>query len=154
MDALEQLLATKEIETLITRCCQLCDDEDWAAFATLWTDDAEFGVEDGPTYSGKETMLGFVTTCLTPGYVGKHICSGTVVDFDPDGETARAKTDVLWIAANFENTILSRYNDTFVKQDGRWLFRRRYETPTTFVPGPPQMSAELAEGFESTTRPA
>ena len=77
MDAVEQLLATKEIETLITRCCQLCDDEDWTTFATLWTDDAEFGVEDGPTFAGKETMLEFVTTCLTPGYVGKHICSGT-----------------------------------------------------------------------------
>jgi hypothetical protein len=97
-------------------------------------------------------VVEFVVTGLPDDYVGKHICSRTLVDFGPDGTTAEARTDVVWIAANFENTIVSRYNDTLVKRDGRWLFRRRYETPLTYVAGPPPMSDVLEAACETTMK--
>lgn len=152
MDAVERLVAIQEIEELITRCCMLCDDRDWVTFATLWTEDAEFGFEGSSTFQGRQTVVDFVVTGLPDDYVGKHICSRSLIDLGPDGATAEAKTDVVWIAANFENTIVSRYNDSLVKRDGRWLFRRRYETPLTFVAGPPPMSAALESACETTVR--
>jgi hypothetical protein len=74
----------------------------------------------------------------------------SLIEIGPDGTTATAKTDVVWISQNFENTIVARYNDTLVKQDGRWLFLRREETTVTYKPGPPPMS-ETAMAVSSST---
>jgi hypothetical protein len=49
--------------------------------------------------------------------------------------TATAQTDVLWIAQNFENSIIGRYDDTFVKRDGRWLFARREDRDAHHLEG-------------------
>jgi uncharacterized protein (TIGR02246 family) len=139
VDAIETLVATKEIEDLITRYCLAFDDQDWDAFRALWTDDAAFVVGD-LAFEGRDTMLDFLTTCLPEGYVSKHMCSRSLIEIEPDGATAHSLTDVVWIAANFENTIVGRYVDTIVKQDGRWLFKRREETPVPYRDGPPPMS--------------
>lgn len=138
MDTLERLVAIKEIEDLITRYCFTFDEQDWDAFSDLWTEDAAFVVGD-MAFEGRDTMLAFLIGCLPEGYISKHLCGRSLIEFDSD-TTARARTDVVWIAANFENTIVGRYNDTIVKQDGRWLFQRRDETPVEYRPGPPPMS--------------
>ena len=151
MDAIERLVATREIEDLITRYCHTFDEQNWDEFATLWTEDASFAVED-MAFEGKQTMLDFLTSCLPEGYVSKHFCARSLIEFEPDGLTAHAETDVVWIAANFENTIVGRYVDTIVKQDGRWLFKRRSETPVQYVPGPPPMSDTANAVSGSTMR--
>ena len=139
MDALERLVETKEIENLITRYCFLFDEQDWAGFAELWTEDAAFVVGE-MSFEGRDTMIDFLRSCLPEGYVSKHMCSRSLIEIADDGATAHALTDVVWIAANFENTIVGRYVDTIVKQDGRWRFQRREETPVPYRPGPPPMS--------------
>ena len=138
MEALERLLATKEIEDLISRYCISFDDQDWGTFAGLWTEDAAFVVGD-MAFEGRDTMLEFLTTCLPEGYVSKHMISRPLVEFESETR-ARARTDVVWIAANFENTIVGRYVDTIVKQEGRWLFQRREEEPVPYRDEPPPMS--------------
>ena len=138
MDAVEQLLAAREIEDLISRYCIAFDDQDWETFADLWAEDAAFVVGD-TAFEGRETMLEFLTTCLPEGYASKHMISRPLVELESDTR-ARARTDVVWIAANFENTIVARYVDTFVKLDGRWLFQRREEEPMPFRDEPPPMS--------------
>ena len=92
MNALDRLLAIQEIEELITRCCMLSDDRDWATLATLWTDDAEFGFEGGEPLRGKQAVVEFVTTGLPHDYVGKHLCSRSLVELAPDGASAEVKT--------------------------------------------------------------
>jgi uncharacterized protein (TIGR02246 family) len=138
VDAVEQLLAAREIEDLISRYCIAFDDQDWETFAGLWTEDAAFVVGD-TAFEGRTTMLEFLTTCLPEGYASKHMISRPLVELESDTR-ARARTDVVWIAANFENTIVARYVDTFVKQDGRWLFQRREEEPMRYRNEPPPMS--------------
>jgi hypothetical protein len=149
MDALERLVAVNEISDLIGRYCMLFDDEDWAGLNDLWTDDAAFAVDD-QAFEGREVLMDFLSHCLPPGYTTKHMISRPLVELDDDGTTATARTDVVWIAANFENTIVGRYNDQLVKTDSGWKFRRRVETPVQFVPGPPPMS-DLANGVSGTT---
>jgi uncharacterized protein (TIGR02246 family) len=152
VDALERLVAIKEIEDLITRYALAFDEQDWSTFATLWTEDAAFVVEGSVAFEGRERMLDFLTTCLPEGYVSKHLNARSLIELGPDGTTAEAKTDVVWIAANFENTIVARYNDTLVKEDGRWLFKRRSETPVKYVAGPPPMSGQAVSASEATMR--
>jgi len=138
MDALERLIAAREVEDLISLYCISFDDQDWETFSGLWTEDAAFVVGD-MAFEGRGPMLEFLTTCLPDGYASKHMISRPLIEFLSDVE-ARARTDVVWIAANFENTIVARYVDTIVKQDGRWLFRRRDEEPVPYRDEPPPMS--------------
>jgi uncharacterized protein (TIGR02246 family) len=139
MDALERLTARQEIADVIARYAIAYDDHDWEAFGELWTTDAAF-VVNGAAFEGLPVMLRFLTTCLPDDYYGKHICAPSLIELGPDGTTATAQTDVLWIAQNFENSIIGRYDDTFVKRDGRWLFARREETSIPHRGGPPPYS--------------
>ena len=149
MDALARLVAIQEISDLIGRYCMLFDDEDWAGLDELWTDDAAFVVED-QAFEGRSVLMRFLSTCLPSGYRTKHMISRPVVVLADDGTTATARTDVVWIAANFENTILGRYEDELVHDDRGWLFARRVEHPVQYIPGPPPMS-DAANGVSGPT---
>ena len=149
MNELERLTAAREIEDLISRYCIAFDAQDWETFAGLWTADAAFVVGE-MAFEGRQAMLEFLTTCLPAGYPGKHMISRPLVEFESD-TSARARTDVVWIAANFENTIVARYLDTIVKQDGVWLFQRREEEPVPYRDEPPPMS-DTALAVSSPTR--
>ena len=87
---------------MIGRYCMLFDDQDWDRLAELWTDDSTFVIRD-----------------IAP----------PVIDLAEDGLTATARTDVVWISGNFQNTIVARCHDDLVHHDGRWRFRRRLEVP-------------------------
>ena len=152
MAGLERLMAIQEIRDLIARYAIHYDDKDWAAFATLWTEDAAF-VANGSAFEGRGPMLDFLTTCLPDDYAGKHMNSQSLIEIAQDGETATARTDVVWISQDFENRIVGRYDDVLVKQDGRWLFSRRVESTVPFTPGPPPMSDTAMSVSEPTMRP-
>src|SRR5262249_37400020 len=147
---LERLLAAREIEDLISRYCISFDDQDWETFGGLWTEDAAFVVGE-MGFEGREPMLEFLSTCLPEGYVSKHMISRPLIEFESDRK-ARASPDVVWIAANFENTIVGCYVDTIVKQDGRWLFQRREEEPVPYRDEPPPMSDAAVQVSSPTMR--
>jgi uncharacterized protein (TIGR02246 family) len=149
MSTVDRLQSIEEIRALIATYAISFDDHDWDRFGTLWTEDAAF-VVDGQAFEGRETMLEFLTTCLPDDYGGKHMNSPSLIELAPDGESATADTDVVWIPQNFENAIVARYHDTLVRRDGRWLFARREETPLQYRPGPPPMS-DTAVGVSGAT---
>ena len=135
----DRLIALEQIRALIATYAISYDDHDWERFGQLWTEDAAFVVGD-QAFEGRETMLEFLTTCLPDDYGGKHMNSPPLIELAPDGESATADTDVVWIPQNFENAIVARYRDTFARRDGRWRFARRDELPLQYKPGPPPMS--------------
>jgi ketosteroid isomerase-like protein len=149
MEPLERLISVNEISDLIGRYCMLFDDEDWDGLGELWTEDAAFVVDD-VAFEGRAAVMAFLSTCLPAGYRSKHMISRPVVDVAADGASARARTDVVWIAANFENTIVGRYEDELVCGADGWRFSRRVERPVGFVPGPPPMS-NVATGVSAAT---
>lgn len=151
MDPLDRLVAVQEISDLIGRYCMLFDDEDWDALAQLWTHDAAFVVDD-QAFAGRGRLMEFLSTCLPPGYRTKHMIARPLVELAPDGATARARTDVVWIAANFENTILGRYEDELVREPQGWRFRRRVERPVQYVAGPVPMSSDANRVSGATMR--
>jgi hypothetical protein len=153
MDPLQRVLAYHEIGDVIGRYCMLFDDQDWDGLGELWTDDASFEVED-KIFAPRDVLLEFLSTCLPPGFQSKHMIAPPVIDLAGDGLSAKARTDVVWISGNFQNTIVARYHDDLVQQDGQWRFRRRLEIPMPYTPGPPPMS-ETATGVSGATmRPA
>jgi len=139
LSPVDRLIARGEISDLIVTYCLAFDDQNWEEFAELWTDNASFIVENH-AFEGKQTVLDFLMNCLPEGYVSKHMISQSLIELADDGLSARCRTDVVWIAANFENAIVGRYNDEVVKLDGRWKFRKRQETPVPYREGPTPMS--------------
>jgi uncharacterized protein (TIGR02246 family) len=140
-DVLQQLVDREAIRDLLARYPQAFDDRDWDGWARLWTEDVEW-IVDGTPIVGLEAVREFMVGCLPHDYASKHLCGNPVIELGDDGVTAHARTDVVWIAANYENTIVARYVDDLVKRDGRWLIARRDEVVVPRVPGPPPMSSE------------
>jgi uncharacterized protein (TIGR02246 family) len=151
MDVLEELVAKEAIRDLLARYPMAFDDRDWDAWEALWTEDLVF-VVDGTPIEGLAAVKEFMIGCLPDDYVSKHLCGPSVIELARDGLTARARTDVVWIAANYDNQIVARYVDDLVKRDGRWLIRRREEIPVRYRPGPPPMSARSLDLSAPTMR--
>jgi uncharacterized protein (TIGR02246 family) len=151
MEPIERLLACREIEDLATRYAHAFDDQDWDALGKLWTEDASF-IAVGVEFSGRQTLMDFLSTCLPVGYGGRHFCARTLVELADDGLSGTGKTDVLWIPENFEITIMARYLDDVVNQDGRWLIKRREEIVVEYKPGPPPMSDTATSISSSSMR--
>lgn len=150
MEPLEWLVARAEISDVITRYALWFDDQNWDDFADLWTDDASFEVDD-QGFFGKEAVLHFLSTCLPPSYVSKHMLSQPLIELAEDGATAKVRTDVVWIAQDFSNKIVARYNDDMVRgTDGKWRITRRWETPVPYDPAPAPMSESAIEMSSAT----
>jgi uncharacterized protein (TIGR02246 family) len=139
LSPLDELLAREAIRDLMARYPMAFDDHDWEAWARLWTEDVVF-VVDGTPIEGLEALRAFMTTCLPDSDRSKHLCGNPVIDLAADGLSARVRTDVVYIAQNYENTIVARYVDTVVRRDEHWLIARREEEPVPFKAGPPPMS--------------
>ena len=151
MDALEELLAREAIRDLLARYPMAFDDRDWEAWEALWTDDLVF-VVDGVPIEGLAAVKEFMMACLPQDYISKHLCGPSVIELAPDGLSASAKTDVVWIAANYNNQIVARYVDTLVKTESGWRISRREEYPVPFRPGPPPMSDASLQLSSATMR--
>jgi uncharacterized protein (TIGR02246 family) len=151
MDALEELLAREAIRDLLARYPMAFDDRDWGAWEALWTDDVVW-VVDGTPIEGLDAVREFMVGCLPADYIAKHLCGPSVIEIAADGLRASAKTDVVWIAANYENQIVARYVDTLVKTESGWRISRREEYPVPFRPGPPPMSDASIELSGATMR--
>jgi uncharacterized protein (TIGR02246 family) len=150
-DLLEELLDRERIRDLIARYPMAFDDRDWAAWDEIWTDDLVW-VVDGAEIVGLPAVREFMVNCLPHDYGSKHLCGVPVIDLAPDRQSATARTDVVWIAQNYENTIVARYEDTLVKVDGSWRISRRNEVVVPFRAGPPPMFEESKELSGATMR--
>jgi uncharacterized protein (TIGR02246 family) len=151
MDALEELLAKEAIRDLLARYPMAFDDRDWGAWEQLWTEDVVW-VVDGAPIEGLAAVREFMVGCLPADYIAKHLCGPPVIDLAPGAETARARTDVVWIAANYDNQVVARYVDTLVRREGRWRISRREEVVVPFRPGPPPMSEASMQLSPATMR--
>jgi len=151
-DPLQELIDRESIRDLLARYPMAFDDRDWAAWDELWTDDLVW-VVDGAEIVGLPAVREFMVNCLPNDYGSKHICGSPVIELEEDGRSATALTDVVWIAQNYENTIVARYVDTLVKRGDRWRISRREEVVVPFRPGPPPMSEASQALSAATMRP-
>jgi 3-phenylpropionate/cinnamic acid dioxygenase small subunit len=115
------------IRRTIASYCQLCDDGRFDEWAGLYTPDATFTVM-GATHEGPDSIKGFISAAQPPELRGKHVCANSLIDIEPDGATARARTDFVFVGRTDEGlavTSAGRYHDTLVKHADRWLFASR-----------------------------
>ena len=137
-EPLEQRIARIEdveaIKRLKAKYAEYCDNGYNAeGMASLFTED---GVWDGNvfgTHQGREAIRKHIESFHPVILWALHFMVCPVIDVAPDGQTARGKW-YLFEPATFAGLddpnakdaviITARYDDEFVKQDGRWWFKK------------------------------
>ena len=107
----------KEIRDLLAAYALTLDVDDFDGCLKLFTDDGEFLVY-GKAWSGDR-----IREMFTQAPRGMHLCGSTLVDLR--GDTATARTQMLFIDSSTHELRPALYDDELVRSQGRWRFRRR-----------------------------
>jgi uncharacterized protein (TIGR02246 family) len=117
----------EHIRRLLAEYCHAYDDGRADDFAALFTEDAEFRVF-GTTRNGRREIRDTIGRQQPGMPPGQHVTYNSVIDVDPDGETARASTDFLYLRKEANGHVITaagRYHDRLVRNADRWRFGRR-----------------------------
>jgi uncharacterized protein (TIGR02246 family) len=119
------------IRALLVSYASTLDNRDFAGFEQLWAKDSEFIGGGGNSARGPAAIRDLLRGLLT-----KNAAAGPGRDFhlvmnqtiDVKGDTATGFSRGTWVSTNAENrlqvTIIANYYDQFVREDGRWKFKR------------------------------
>ena len=133
------------IRALLVAYATTLDNRDFAGFEQLWAKDAEFFGGAGNTAKGPAAIRD-----LLRGLLGKNGAPAPGRDFHlvmnqtvaVSGDTATGFSRGTWVSTNTENrlqvTIIANYYDQFVREDGRWKFKRHQigGAPPTSITAP------------------
>jgi uncharacterized protein (TIGR02246 family) len=130
----------EEIQNLLLDYGRHLDNRDFAAYSRLFAKDGEwvggFGSVAGPAgiQAFMEKNMG------TAPNRGKnyHLMSNFVITVN--GDTATAWSRWAFVVPGERGAAISqaeRYDDTLVREDGRWRFKRRVASNDTAAPAPP-----------------
>jgi|SRR5688500_18278225 uncharacterized protein (TIGR02246 family) len=119
------------IRALLVAYATTLDNRDFDGFEQLWAKDAEFLGGAGNTARGpaaiRELLRGLLgkNAAATPGRDFHLVMNQTV---DVTGDTATGISRGTWVSTNADNrlqvTIIANYYDDFVREGGRWKFKR------------------------------
>ncbi|WP_138470193.1 nuclear transport factor 2 family protein [Poseidonocella sp. HB161398] len=141
-ERLQALEDRAEIAQLRAHYCHVLDHRDWPALAELFTADGEF---QGLAHAkGRAEILHFFSKTVDPMAEGFwHFCTNPTVHLDGDRATGRISIQYLSQVSGTSYVSAGHYDDTLMREDGVWKFRKRQITFYYMAP--------LAEGF--TGRP-
>jgi hypothetical protein len=109
------------------------DARDFAAFAQLFARDAEFVGGPGSPAKGREAIGAFLEKAIGTNYPSSkgrnfHLYFNESIDLDGDQGTGVSKGGFVMAAADNNKAdflLLATYRDQFVREEGRWKFKRR-----------------------------
>ena len=119
------------IRALLVSYASTLDNRDFSGFERLWAKDAEFSGGTGNSAKGPAAIRDLLRGLLTkngapvPGRDFHLVMNQTV---EVTGDSAVGFSRGTWVTTNAENrlqvTIIADYYDQFVREDGRWKFKR------------------------------
>jgi uncharacterized protein (TIGR02246 family) len=142
---LEALEGREAIRTLWAEYGRTLDARDFRAFAQLFARDAEFVGGPGSPAKGPDAIGAFLEKAIGTNYPNSkgrnfHLYFNESIDLQGDRATALSKGG--YVMAASDNTkadflLLATYRDEFVREDGRWKFKRREVVGEIPVPRTP-----------------
>ena len=128
-----QALEDREaIRTLWAEYGRTLDARDFVAFSQLFARDAEF-VGGGPPARGPAAIGAFLEKAIGTNYPSSkgrnfHLYFNESIELN--GDTGSAISKGGFVMTNADNTkadflLLATYRDQFVREDGKWKFKRR-----------------------------
>jgi len=131
----------QEIERLLLNYGRHLDARDFKAYSLLFAKDGVWSGGMG-TIEGPPAIQAFMEKAIPgPNAVHNyHVLSNFVIDVKGDTATAWSRWQFMVPGPN--NTAVAaqsgRYDDTLVREDGRWKFKRRVASNDIPAGGPPQ----------------
>ena len=122
MHNLEDELA---LRNLMARYVDAVNRRDGDAWSATWAEDSVWNLLGSPV-AGKDNILGLWQQMMGGFEFALMMPSSSL--FEIDGDSASGHWYLHEYTRDLEgtaSTILSRYVDTYVKQDGQWLFKTR-----------------------------
>ena len=123
-DRLQYLLDVHEIREVSARYNRYADACDGQKFASLFTEDGEFDIVGARTFKGREEI-----GAVADGSHGiLHLAVDSIINVDGDRATQSSKLIVGKFNADRTSVDIlgtTTMTDVFVRQDGRWLIKRR-----------------------------
>ena len=123
------LLEEKDaIRELIARYSFYIDGGKFDAWAETFTEDGVFEVPELMRFEGRSSIREFGNHIPknARGQIGMmHYTMNQIIDVDGDRATATCYMLIVREGNPLHVDIAGRYEDELVKQDGRWLFKRR-----------------------------
>ena len=130
---LAALEAREAIRAIWAEYGRTLDARDFRAFSQLFARDAEFVGGAGAPAKGPEAIGAFLEKAIGTNYPNSkgrnfHLYFNETIDVKGDRATAVSKGG--YVMAAGDNTkadflLLATYRDEFVREDGRWKFKRR-----------------------------
>ena len=148
---IDRLESRAAISELVAAYGKACDDHDMPLLMSLFTDDACMDTPSGLMQAdGREAIREMFETVLATRGPSFHWSHDHVIEFD-DAARDAARGLILSHAetspAGTVSVAAMRYEDTYRREAGRWLFARRTLHFLYYVP-----VTEFANGLSSTKR--
>ena len=127
----------EEIQNLLLDYGRHLDNRDFAAYSRLFAKDGEW-VGGFGSVSGPANIQAFMEKNMGPGRIAPenyHLLSNFVITVN--GDTATAWSRWAFVVPAERGAVISqagRYDDTLVREDGRWRFKRRVASNDTAPP--------------------
>jgi uncharacterized protein (TIGR02246 family) len=136
---LQQLLDKEEIQQVLLDYGRHLDDRDFGAYSRLFTRDGEWvgGFGSVKTPAGIQAFMEKNMGTGPNTAKNYHLLSNFVISVN--GDTATAWSRWAFVVPGAQGAAISqagRYDDTFVREDGRWKFKRRMASNDTGAPPP------------------
>jgi uncharacterized protein (TIGR02246 family) len=132
----------EEIQALLLDYGRHLDNRDFAAYSSLFAKDGEWVGGLGTIGGGPPAIQAFMEKAIGTGpNRGKnyHLLSNFVIDVK--GDTATAWSRWAFVVPAEKGAVISqagRYDDTLVRENGVWRFKRRVASNDTGAPAPVQ----------------
>ena len=113
------------LRNLMARYCDAVNRVDADAWIATWSEDAVWNLLGNPV-GGKDNILALWKQMISSFEFALMMPNSCL--FDISGDTASGHWYLHEYTRDPEgntSTVLSRYNDTYVKQNGQWLFQSR-----------------------------
>lgn len=134
---IQRLEDIQEIQNVLLDYGRFLDARDFASYSRLFAKDGEW-VGGFGTVQGPEAIKAFMEKNITGPNRGNtfHILSNFKIEVHGDTATAWSRWTFVTPGADKKPAMsqAGRYDDTFVREDGRWKFKRR--TASNDIPVP------------------
>ncbi len=134
MLSLEEMSDRMEIQELVLRYTYALDSQDWDSWEACFAPDATIDyTETGAIAGSVKDVREYLEKTMTMFARYQHMVAGTVIDFEPDRQSARLRTMchnplvLPWGEGEHVFFCGIWYRDTVVRTESGWRFSSRYE---------------------------